>query len=273
MDLYNATSYKLSELLTKKYSTSFSLSSRLFASDIRKHIYAIYGLVRIADEIVDTYRKKDARQKLDSLEKEVIDTIKTQYSSNPIVQSYAVTAKKYAFDSDLISAFFESMRVDLSKQKFTTSEYKNYIYGSAEAIGLMCLSVFVDGEKTEFDRFKVGASALGSAYQKVNFLRDISQDYQELERIYFPGVNYETYNEADKQKIITDIKADFQIAAAYINKLPKSARPAVRASYNYYLSLLKKLEQAPVAEIKTKRLRINNFSKLLLLCKAKFSNV
>lgn len=268
MELYTKASYQLSEILTKRYSTSFSLSSRLFSKKTRKHIYAVYGLVRIADEIVDTYRQSDSLQKLNVLETQVYESIKSQYSTNPIVHSFALTAKEYSINRDLISPFFESMRVDITKKSFNLEEYKRYIYGSAEVVGLMCLRIFVDGNEPNYKKLKKGASALGSAYQKVNFLRDIKDDHTTLGRVYFPGLKFKTLSEQDKQAILEDIAADFDVARSYIKKLPRSSRAAVRASYYYYTALLRRLQKTPVSEIKIRRIRISNTYKLLLLARA-----
>lgn len=235
---------------------------------MRKHIYAVYGLVRIADEIVDTYRGNDALQKLDALEQEVYESISTQYSVNPIVQSFVVTAKKYTIREEIISPFFQSMRVDLAETKFSQKEYKEYIYGSAEVVGLMCLRVFTHGDDKAYGKLQKGAAALGSAYQKVNFLRDIHDDYTELHRMYFPGKTFSSLQDSDKQEIIEVIQSDFAVAILYIDKLPASSRRAVRASYLYYTALLNKLSRTPISDIKKKRIRIPNAYKFLLLIRA-----
>lgn len=265
MELYSSLSYRTSELLTKGYSTSFSLSSRFFPRAMRRHIYAIYGLVRIADEIVDTYKRSDARQLLDSLEKTTYYAIDRQYDPNPIVQAFAETAKHYGITRDLIEPFFVSMRIDLDPQTYTESLYQEYIYGSAEVVGLMCLKVFCGGNDDEYEKLKSGASALGSAYQKVNFLRDLKDDYQRLGRTYFPGVLFETFDENEKQAIITDIKRDFALAHDALVKLPKSSRIATMISYTYYRALLEKLRGAPAEELKRRRVRIADQRKILLM--------
>lgn len=264
MDLYTKTSYELSRTLTLRYSTSFGKSSQLFSPEIRRHIFAIYGLVRIADEIVDTYQGTNSTQLLDSLEDTVYEAIKTGYDVNPIVHAFADTFRKFTIDTSLIKAFFESMRTDLTKTSYTQSQYDTYIYGSAEVIGLMCLKVFVDGDQAEYEHLKPGAQLLGAVYQKVNFLRDIASDYNERGRVYFPGIDFASFSQADKQAIERDIAADFQAARGAIAQLPKSARKAVRLSFEYYSELLKSIEKASVETLKTNRISVPNTKKLLI---------
>ena len=268
MELYTSVCYELSERLTKRYSTSFSLSSRLFDRSIRRHIYAIYGLVRIADEIVDTYRGSDSLERLNNLEVEVARAMEAQYSANPMVHAYAQTARQFAIDSSLLTAFFESMRMDIDKKSFTKKQYDEYIYGSAEVIGLMCLSVFVRGEKERYRSLETGARALGSAYQKVNFLRDMKSDYEERGRVYFPHVDFHSFDDTHKRAIEEDIEADFVVARQAIDALPRVAIKAVRASYYYYYALFEDLKRADAETIKTSRLRISSPRKIALLAKA-----
>ena len=268
MELYTKVAYENSRHLTLSYSTSFGISSRMFSQEIRHHIYAVYGLVRIADEIVDTYKGVDARQILDNLELETYEAMKRQYSANPIVHAYALTAKKYDIDKKLIEPFFESMRMDLTPRLYTSNDYLRYIHGSAEVIGLMCLKVFCTGDNTKYEELRVGASALGSAYQKVNFLRDLAADYKQLGRLYFPDVTYENFDEEAKQAIVRDIKDDFKVAYTSLQALPLSSRRATMMSYVYYFELLKKLEQTPVDVIKSRRVRLPSGRKTVLLLKA-----
>ncbi len=268
MELYTSVCYELSERLTKRYSTSFSLSSRLFDGSIRPYIYAIYGLVRIADEIVDTYRGGDSLERLNNLEAEVARAMEAQYSANPIVHAYARTARQFAIDSSLLTAFFESMRMDIDKKSFTKKQYDEYIYGSAEVIGLMCVRVFVQGEKERYRSLETGARALGSAYQKVNFLRDMRSDYEERGRIYFPRVDFDSFHDTHKRAIEEDIEADFVVARQAIDDLPRVAIKAVRASYYYYYALFEDLKRADAETIKTNRLRISSPRKIALLAKA-----
>lgn len=265
MDLYTSVAYQASKRLTLSYSSSFGISSRLFSRAIQPHIFAIYGLVRIADEVVDTYRGTDARALLDQLESDTYSAIESSYSTNPIVHSFALTAQKFGISTDLIAPFFASMRMDIPPSSYTSEDYHSYIYGSAEVVGLMCLKVFCNGDQSRYDEMQPGASALGSAYQKVNFLRDLAADYTELGRVYFPGVTYDTFDDTVKQSIIDDIHADFKTADKAISSLPKSSRIAVRVSYRYYSQLLRRLENASVSSIKSTRVRISTPYKLWLL--------
>lgn len=269
MELYTQTSYELSRHLTLRYSTSFGKSTQLFSKSIQPHIFAIYGLVRVADEIVDTYSGNNQEALLNELEQETYRTLKTGYSANPLVHAFAHTAKRYSITKTLIAPFFKSMRLDLTPQRYTAALYKTYIYGSAEVIGLMCLKVFTDGDHALYNRLEAGASALGAAYQKVNFLRDINSDYEDRGRIYFPGLTYETFTDAAKQAIIADIRRDFAHAETSLAQLPQDARRAVRLSYLYYGELLNKLDAASANTIKTTRVRVSDAKKATLLLKSK----
>lgn len=197
MELYDSVSREINELITRRYSTSFGLSSTLFPRPLRTHIYAIYGLVRIADEIVDTYRGNDARELLDELETDTYRSIGSGYSANPVVHAYALTARTFGIERPVIEAFFSSMRMDITGYENTPENYERYIHGSAEAVGLMCLSAFVDGDTELYGELSGGASALGAAYQKINFLRDLASDTSELDRWYFPGSTYQTFDDED----------------------------------------------------------------------------
>lgn len=267
MDLYSQTSYELSKRLTLRYSTSFGMSSRLFARDVRPHIYAVYGLVRIADEIVDTYSGDDAAELLDELERQTEQAMQSSYSSNPIVHAFAVSTQRYGIDVKLTRPFFESMRQDLFKKVYTGQLYDKYIYGSAEVIGLMCLRIFTDGDSASYKELSPGARALGAAYQKINFLRDLRDDYRRLERVYFPGVDFETFSNKQKQMIEVDIEQDLMKALEAIQQLPKTAKTAVMLSYEYYRALFEKIQKADVDTIKQKRMRIPNSYKTLLLAR------
>ena len=275
MELYNDVSYRLAEVTTKSYSTSFSLSSSLFDTSIRRHIYAIYGLVRIADEIVDTYMGADSEALLNELETHVLTQLETTqaFSANPIVHAFVDTAQKYAIDIELIQPFFESMRTDLTEKTFTKETYDRYIYGSAEVIGLMCLRVFTGSNTSLYEQLKPGALALGRAYQKVNFLRDMRADYVERGRVYFPGVEFESFTVIQKQAIEADIEKDFQLAATALSQLPKNARKAVVTSYDYYWRLFVILKKASVSDITSRRLRVPTLQKLGVFAKAKVSHL
>jgi len=270
MELYTRTSYDAARLVTQQYSTSFSASCSLFAPSIRQHIYAIYGMVRIADEIVDTYISSSKEQVglLDDFEREVHAAIDRQYSTNLIIHAFALTARRYGIDKKLIAPFMESMRID-GRRSYTPDMYEKYIYGSAEAVGLMCLRVFVDGDEVTYQELADGARALGAAYQKVNFLRDIKQDYEQLGRVYFPGMNYKSFSDADKKAIEKTIATDFARARIYIERLPKNSRCAVRLSYDYYQKLLGRIHMMSAADVKSRRVRVNNFVKLTIYMRAR----
>lgn len=272
MELYTSVSYELAEQLTKRYSTSFSKSSTLFPPSMRKQIYAIYGLVRVADEVVDTYRGEDARAQLKKLQDDVAESLLNTYSVNPIIHAFAQTAHRYGIDDRLIRPFFESMNMDTETINLDMNQYQTYIYGSAEVIGLMCLRVFVDGDDEEYQALAPGAQKLGSAYQKVNFLRDIGADYRQLNRQYFPGVDYEQFNETDKNAIIADIENDFAVAKTYIAQLPVSARGAVKTSYLYYSRLLDLLKDTPADTIMNNRLSVSKWEKIYLYAKARWTS-
>lgn len=267
MELYDHVAYENSRHLTLRYSSSFGLSSKLFGKTIQPHIYAVYALVRIADEIVDTYKGKDSLELLNTLEAHVYRTLKTGYSTDLIVHAFCKTARTYGIDKTLIAPFFESMRMDLSPQTYDAKNYKLYIHGSAEVVGLMCLRVFLHGNDEQYKALAPGAAALGSAYQKVNFLRDLAADYKELGRLYFPDVTYDSFDETTKTQIIADIQQDFAAALPALRKLPASSRKATFMSYVYYTELLKKLERTPAATIKHTRVRVPSAKKLALLVK------
>lgn len=265
MELYTRVAYQSSRALTLAYSSSFGISSRFFEKDIQPHIYAVYGLVRIADEIVDTYKGPDAGAQLDQLESDTFAAITSQYSANPIIHAFALTAKKYHIDAAIIEPFFASMRMDLSPQSYTGDLYQTYIHGSAEVVGLICLRVFCRGDQATYAELEPGACALGAAYQKVNFLRDLASDYKELGRLYFPDETFEAFDEDAKQRVITDITSDFALAKQSLVALPDSSQLAVKMSYVYYTELLRVLETTPVEIIKSKRVRVATPRKLWLL--------
>ena len=271
MELYTKTSYELSKKLTLNYSTSFSQSSKLFDTSIQADIFAIYGFVRIADEIVDTYTGSDKANLLTQLETEAYSALKSGYSTNPIVHAFVTTARKFAITKTLIEPFFASMRMDLRPITYTQTTYEKYIYGSAEVIGLMCLKVFSEGNAQLYKRLSAESRALGAAYQKVNFLRDFAEDYKVTKRVYFPGVQFETFTNEQKNAIAADIKKDFKKAKPALAKLPSNARAAVTLSYSYYYELLQKLELASVEEIKLVRVRISDLKKVRLLIAAKLT--
>ncbi len=270
MELYTETSYQLARHLTKQYSTSFGKSTELFDTTIRPHIFAIYGLVRVADEIVDTYLGKDARKQLDELEVATYEALQTGFSANPIIHAFSVTAREFSITKALIKPFFASMRMDLTPRTYSQKEYAAYIYGSAEVIGLMCLKVFCGGDTKAYEKLAPGAQSLGAAYQKVNFLRDIGADYQERQRVYFPGVTFDDFSEKDKTAIIKDISRDFKKAKASVDALPPSANKAVALSYAYYSELLARISETPASSLKTTRVSVPAAKKLRLLVASRF---
>ena len=268
-ELFDKISEECSKNVTKSYSTSFSLATKMLSSNIRQDIYNIYGFVRFADEIVDTfhsYNKKELFSRfVDDLNYSLIEGI----SLNPILNSFQKTVNKYNIDKSLIDAFLKSMEQDLEKKKYKSlKEYKDYIYGSADVVGLMCLKVFVGGNNDDFNRLKPYAMSLGSAFQKVNFLRDLNDDYKKLNRIYFPGIDYKTFNEDAKNNIMIDIEKDFAKALKGIYMLPNNSKFGVYAAYKYYKRLLRKLDRASYLQIKRKRVRVPNYQKVDVLARS-----
>tara|TARA_Y100000816_G_scaffold270727_1_gene234721 strand:- start:4749 stop:5579 length:831 start_codon:yes stop_codon:yes gene_type:complete len=264
VELYNDVSIFCSELITKKYSTSFSLGINTLHKSIHKHIYSIYGFVRFADEIVDTFHDLNKKEILDQFEKDTFYSIKNNFSSNPVLHSFQIVVNKFEIEHNHIQAFLKSMRMDLTMKKFNREEYKEYIYGSAEVVGLMCLKVFCNN-KDQYNKLKPYAISLGSAFQKINFLRDIKSDFEERERVYFPNVKYETLNNSQKIEIEVDIEKDFNHALIGIKQLPTIARSGVYLSYNYYRELLNKIKLLDTDLLKQERIRVSNFKKFIIL--------
>lgn len=268
---YDKTSYKISKILTNDFSTSFSLGILALDKSIRNHIYSIYGLVRVADEIVDTYHDSDKKTLLNKLKKDTYDAIDAKLSTNPILHSFQLTVNKYNIDKNLIEAFFNSMEMDIYRNNYTREEFNKYVYGSAEVVGLMCLKVFVNGDEKLYKELNNYAKSLGSAFQKVNFLRDIRSDYYDRNRIYLPSERKENgLIEEKKTELEDETFKDFQNALIGIKKLPKSSKTGVYAAYLYYTYLLKKIKKANLETLLNKRLRISNTKKLLLFIKAFF---
>lgn len=239
---------------------------RLLDASLRPHIAAIYALVRVGDEIVDTYRGKDIPSQLDTLEQETKRALASGYSANIIVHAFALTAREFDIPASYVTAFFKSMRDDISRTAYTQKQYETYIYGSAEVVGLMCLRVFAPDH---FEAFESGARRLGAGYQKVNFLRDIAADHHELGRWYFPTGSYATFNDVAKKRLVAEIKKDFAAGQKAALKLPASSRYAVLLSVAYYSQLLKKVEKTHVETLKVKRVRVNDLTKLILFMKAR----
>jgi phytoene/squalene synthetase len=267
--LFDNSSYKISELVTNTYSTSFSLACKLLSPKIRKDIYAIYGFVRYADEIVDSFDGYDQEVLLDEFEESYYKALDRKISLNPVIHSFQDVVLKYNIDNHLIEAFLKSMRTDLHKQNYMTyEEYKEYIYGSADVVGLMCLKVFVNGNQEKYDALKGASMKLGSAFQKVNFLRDLKDDSERLDRSYFPNVNLNKLTPQGKQSIIQDIEDDFKEAYQGILKLPLEARLGVYTAYRYYNQLLKKLKATKSEDILSTRIRVSDPMKLIILGKS-----
>ncbi len=264
MDLYTKNALECSKITTHNYTTSFSLGIRSICRKYRQGIYAIYGFVRTADEIVDTFHEKDKNTLLQSCKKEAFDAIENRVSTNPLIHSFQWVVNKYEIEKEVINDFFCSMEMDLTKTSYNHRQYKEYIYGSAEVIGLMCLRVFCDGDKGKYNQLKDYAQKLGEAMQKVNFLRDFGSDYSERERIYFPEVDFNNFDRNAKKLIEKEIRQDFEMAFAGIKKLNSCTRFGIYLAYCYYFELLKKIESTNAEKLKSKRLRISNFKKLLL---------
>ncbi|WP_340065425.1 phytoene/squalene synthase family protein [Ascidiimonas aurantiaca] len=270
--IFDQVSYGCSRLVTKSYSTSFSLAVKMLAPSIRQDIYNIYGFVRFADEIVDTFHDYDKENLFNRFENELYRALDEKISLNPILNAFQHTVHRYQIDHDLIKAFLHSMRLDLVKQVYTTTEeYEQYIYGSADVVGLMCLTVFVKGDMKRYEELKESAMALGSAFQKVNFLRDLKADYEDLSRTYFPNTNLDALDELSKKRIIEEIEADFQKGYQGILKLPGEAKFGVYTAYRYYSKLLQKLKNTPPIEIKNTRIRVPNYQKFGLLASSYFN--
>ena len=268
-ELFDSVSYDCSKIVTNSYSTSFSLATRMLSSSIRTHIYNIYGFVRFADEIVDSFHSYNKIELFNRFEESLYHAISNKISLNPILNSFQMTVNLYHIDIDYIKSFMTSMRWDLSKKTYKTEkEYKDYIYGSADVVGLMCLKVFVKGDKRLFERLKKPAMHLGSAFQKVNFLRDLKSDTENLNRLYFPDVNIDSFDEYSKSKIINEIKEDFKQGKTGIFQLPNESKFGVYTAYKYYLRLLKKLKKTPSTEIKSKRIRVANYQKADVLARS-----
>ena len=268
-ELFDSVSSDCSKIVTNSYSTSFSLATRMLSSSIRTHIYNIYGFVRFADEIVDSFHSYNKMQLFNRFEESLYLSITNKISLNPILNSFQMTVNLYDIDIDYIKSFMTSMRWDLSKKTYKTEkEYKDYIYGSADVVGLMCLKVFVKGDKRLFEKLKKPAMHLGSAFQKVNFLRDLKSDTENLNRLYFPDVNIDSFDEYSKSKIINEIKEDFKQGKTGIFQLPNESKFGVYTAYKYYLRLLKKLKKTPSTEIKSKRIRVANYQKADVLARS-----
>lgn len=272
ISLYNDTCQEISKLVTNNYSTSFSMGIRAFAPKFRSPIYNIYGFVRFADEIVDTFHDSDRKLLLEEFKKDTYAAIERKISLNPILHSFQQVVHQYGIELKHIEAFLKSMEMDLYDIEYDEATLKEYIYGSAEVVGLMCLKVFCESDKQEYDRLESWAISLGSAFQKINFLRDMKSDFEERGRTYFPGVDISNFTQEDKARIEEDIQKDFDHAYVGIKQLPAGARLGVFTAYRYYLSLFYKIRNAPARNILSKRIRINNGKKIYLLTSSVVKN-
>ncbi len=267
-NIFDKSSLDFSKQITKNYSTSFSLAIKMLSPKIQDDIYAIYGFVRCADEIVDTFQDYNQELLLSEFEIEFHKAYDRKISLNPVLNAFQVVIHRYDM-LDLVIPFMMSMRMDLNKKEyFTRAEYENYIFGSADVVGLMCLMVFVNGDRNRYEELKGSAMKLGSAFQKINFLRDIKYDYEVLGRAYFPDVNLLTLSEMDKIKIVQEIESDFEMALEGIRNLPKEAKFGVYTAYKYYKSLLEKIKNIEPEEILIRRIRVGDFSKLFIISKS-----
>ena len=267
--IFDDVSEMCSKSVTESYSTSFSLATKMLSKAIRQDIYNIYGFVRFADEIVDSFHEFNKEELLNNFEKELRYSITNKISLNPILNSFQKTLIKHDIDIKLVNSFLKSMRWDLDKKVYRNKqEFDEYIYGSADVVGLMCLKVFVDGDEEKYNELKPFAMSLGSAFQKVNFLRDLKADHESLNRSYFPNLNIDKFDEKSKQFILDEIDRDFTNALKGILLLPSSARFGVYTAYKYYLKLLNKLRKTDPLKIKNSRIRVPNFQKINILAKS-----
>ena len=267
--IFDKVSANCSKNVTNSYSTSFSLATKMLSKSIRQDIYNIYGFVRFADEIVDTFHDYDKKELLNRFIDELNFSLKNKISTNPILNSFQHTVNKYKIDYGLIDSFLKSMKMDLKKIKYNSEkEYKEYIYGSADVVGLMCLKVFVSGDEETFKKLKPSAMALGSAFQKVNFLRDLNADFHDLNRTYFPNLDFKDFDDQSKMLIMEDIENDFRKALKGIYELPNNSKFGVYAAYKYYKRLLVKLKRTSYMKIKNERVRVPNYQKVDVLARS-----
>ena len=267
--LFDTVSRSCAKVVTQSYSTSFASATKMLAPSIRQDIYNIYGFVRFADEIVDSFHDYDKALLFERFDQDLKNALQDKISLNPILNAFQETVHKFNIEQEHIDAFMKSMRLDLTKSDYLTdAEYREYIYGSADVVGLMCLTVFVQGDKEQYESLKESAMSLGSAFQKVNFLRDLKADFEGLSRTYFPDTNLHELDEASKQSIIADIEEDFEKGLAGINRLPIEAKFGVYTAFRYYKKLLTKLKKVPSAEIKNTRVRVPDYVKASLLARS-----
>ncbi|WP_396169476.1 phytoene/squalene synthase family protein [Flavobacterium sp.] len=270
--LFDTISFECSKNVTRAYSTSFSSAVKMLSPTIRQDIYNIYGFVRFADEIVDSFHDYDKEKLFAMFEKDLDAALQNKISLNPILNSFQHTVHKFKIPNSLIASFMKSMKMDLVKTNYATDdEYKEYIYGSADVVGLMCLKVFVNGDDIKYKELEQSAMRLGSAFQKVNFLRDLKADHEDLSRTYFPNTDLNQLDEVSKNEIISEIEADFEAGYKGIVGLPIEAKFGVYTAYIYYKKLLSKLKKTPSAEIKNTRIRVSDYQKFQLFAKCYFT--
>ncbi len=272
IEIFHKVSNQCSRITTKAYSTSFSSAIRLLHADLRQPIYNIYGLVRFADEIVDTFHEYNKPVMLAQFRRDTFEAIDQGFSLHPILNSFQQTVKQYNIDLRLVEDFFASMEMDLEERTYDRRDYVNYIYGSAEVVGLMCLHVFCEGDVCKYEKLKPSARSLGAAFQKVNFLRDVKSDYNSLKRTYFPGIDFRNFTADLKSSIEKEIENDFDNAYSGILKLPLKARFGVYVAYKYYLSLFRRIRKVEPSRIMDERIRIPSYGKVLILVRAGVKN-
>uniref|UniRef100_UPI00402A080C phytoene/squalene synthase family protein n=1 Tax=Alistipes onderdonkii TaxID=328813 RepID=UPI00402A080C len=266
--LYDKVCFGTSRLVTRRYSTSFSIGVRCLGREIRDAVYGVYGFVRIADEIVDTFLEEDREALLDEFEAEYYRALERGISTNPVIHAFCRVVRRYRIDDSLVRAFLESMRMDLHRNRYTEDELGEYIFGSAEVVGLICLQIFVQGDRERYRQLESYARRLGAAFQKVNFLRDLKDDREALHRIYFPQLKNGTLTEEVKKRLLDDIYEDFSQAREGIRRLPDCARLGVYTAYLYYLALARAIAATPCERLSETRIRISNLRKLLLFGRA-----
>lgn len=270
MQLYDTTTFECSKIITQHYSTSFTLGIKTLAKKYHFPIYAIYGFVRYADEIVDTFHEHDKKSLLERFRKDTYQAIQENISLNPVLHSFQIVVNKYKIEQELIDAFLHSMEMDLHFTEYNDGSYQEYIYGSAEVVGLMCLRVFCEGDETLYESLKEPARSLGAAFQKINFLRDVKSDYEERGRTYFPEVDFNQFTKDVKADIEADIQKDFNHAYTGIIRLPKGARLGVYLAYVYYTKLFDKIKKLPPSKILNERIRVPDQKKMMLLLQTYF---
>lgn len=268
IELYNKTTKECNAIITKRYSTSFSLGIKMLGRQYQNGIYSIYGYVRLGDEIVDSFHGHDQKLLFEEYERDTWLAIERKISTNPIIHSFQEVYHQYNIDRELLVAFLHSMKMDLQKQQYDAELFETYIHGSAEVVGLMCLKVFCDGNEEMYERLTGSAKKLGSALQKVNFLRDIKDDFSEKGRIYFPHLNFSNFDKKAKEIIEEDIQQEFNEALDGIKQLPDGSRIGVYIAYKYYTKLFKKIKRKKPQQVLKGRIRINNFLKLFILTKS-----